>query len=77
MTDPPMSDEDQLALERMQREVAQAKAAGRWETGPPFEDPDKFEGPIGADADGNIITYATTEEAQQAIRERRARQADS
>jgi hypothetical protein len=57
--------------------VAEATAAGRWETGPELDDPDKFEGPIGADADGNVITYATPEEAQQAICERRARQTGS
>ena len=77
MTDPPLNDEDRQALERLRRDVAEAKAAGRWETGTQLDDTDKFEGPIGADADGNVITYETPEEAQQAVRERRARQGSS
>lgn len=76
MSEPSMTEADRRAFEEMQRVVDAAKAAGTWETGPEddSEFADRFEGPIGADAEGNVIAYATSEEAMEAAREARRRQ---
>jgi hypothetical protein len=68
--DPRLNEEDRRSLARVRRRVAEAKAAGRWETKPPFEDTDKFDGPFGVDAEGNVLIYHTVEEARAAAAER-------
>jgi hypothetical protein len=69
--DPRLSEEGRRSLARIRREVAAAKAAGQWKTqGPYVEDDDKFAGPFGVDAEGNVLVYDTPEEAQAARAER-------
>ena len=56
-----LTDEDREVLARMKREVAEAKKQPDWNS-VPITNPDKFAGPIGADADGNIVTYRSIED---------------
>ena len=68
--DPRLSPEGRRALARMRKEIAEAKAAGRWQT-EPMDDPDgKFSGPFGVDKDGHVLIYDTDEEARRALDER-------
>ncbi len=65
--DPQLTADDLAVLARMQQHVADAKAAGRWEIEEPDDETsDKFDGPIGVDGEGNIITYNSIEAARAA-----------
>lgn len=56
-----LTDEDREVLARMKRDVAEAKKRPDWDS-IPITNPEKFGGPIGADAEGNIITYSSIED---------------
>ena len=69
--DPRLSEEGRRSLARIRQAKAEAKAAGEWKTRGPFaEDDDKFAGPFGVDAEGNVLVHDTPEEAQAARAER-------
>ena len=74
--DPRLSAEDRESLERMRREVAAAEAAGDWDV-EPVEDPEKFDGPVGGDAEGRIATYGSVEELRASGRRARGDDGDS
>ena len=65
--DPRLTDEERAVLARMQKRVAEAKAEGRWDV--KEVDPAsaaKYAWPLGADADGNVVTHGSVEEARSA-----------
>lgn len=64
--DPRLSPEAQASLDRLRRDVAAARASGEWET-EPMEDPERFEGAIGGDNEGQIRTYGSVEDLRRAL----------
>jgi hypothetical protein len=68
VTGVPSSDlsEKSLAVrDRVRAVIAEAKAAGRWAS-EPLDDPERFNGAVGADNDGVIAVYATLAELHDA-----------